>query len=153
MIRAQILTHWTGTGTEEDPNRYAIWDDFNFTPSEKCEDVTGQPSANLHPDPNMFIVQMVLYKATLTAIEADPKYRVLWSEEIIEFDDEITEPVVIEKPTEVEFDNLKAHLIDRGLIPNIGATVNKRTKKQIAAELITQLKMLPKAKKIIGDKL
>lgn len=43
-------------------------------------DVTGQPSENLFPDPNMYVVEIICDQTTLDAIEADDNYHVQWSE-------------------------------------------------------------------------
>jgi len=77
MNVAEIITPWIGTGTPADPNRPQLGDDHALS---KWEDVTGQPSANLKPLPNLFVVRAEMTDAVLTAIEADSTYEVLWSE-------------------------------------------------------------------------
>ena len=47
-------------------------------------DVTGQPVANIVPDPNLMAVLIECEAAVLDAIEKDSNYQVLWSEEIVE---------------------------------------------------------------------
>ena len=47
-------------------------------------DVTGQDAANIEPEPNLYNVVAEMSLSTLTAIEADANYNVLWSEEIID---------------------------------------------------------------------
>ena len=79
--RAEITTTWTGTGAQDDDNRPQLGDDYAL---RKWEDVTGQPSANLRPDPNLYVVRVECEEAVLDAIEADADYLVLWSEEIAE---------------------------------------------------------------------
>ena len=82
MWRAEILTDWIGDGlslaTGNRPhvaNAYAL---------ARYEDVTGQPSANLQPDPNQFIVRIECEVDVLEAIESDNDYLVLWSEEVVD---------------------------------------------------------------------
>ena len=78
MWLAEIATPWIGIGAEEDSNRPRVGDDYAIA---RWEDVTGQPSANLHPDPNLYIVLVRCEAAVLDAIEADDTYLVLWAEE------------------------------------------------------------------------
>jgi len=47
-------------------------------------DTSGQPSANLTPNPNLMTCWVECEEAVLDAIEADADYLVLWSEEIPE---------------------------------------------------------------------
>ena len=79
MWRAEIMTPWIGTGASTDANRPKLSDDYVIG----FEDVTGQPTGNLHPAPNLYIVQVECDAAMLNAIEADADYLVLWSEEIV----------------------------------------------------------------------
>ena len=82
MNRAEILTAWTGTGTEQDSYSPKITTDHPTI--AKYEDITGQPSANLTPNPNNFSSLIECDDATLAAIEADNQYYVVWSEVIPE---------------------------------------------------------------------
>ena len=76
-MKAEVLTAWVGDGVSiETANRPKLIDDY----SVKMEDVTGQPSANLHPDPNLYIVQIECDQATLDLIDADPNYVIGWVE-------------------------------------------------------------------------
>lgn len=77
MNVAEIITPWIGTGTETDLNRSQLGDDHALV---KWEDVTGQPSENIQPDPNLYIVRAEMTDAVLSDIEADATYEVLWSE-------------------------------------------------------------------------
>lgn len=81
MIKAEITTPWTGTGTMKDPNRPLLPDIFTI---KSWTDTTGQPAENLQPDPNIFIIEVVCEQAVLNAIELDDRFAVLWDEEIIE---------------------------------------------------------------------
>jgi len=76
MIQFEILTPWTGTGTEDDPNRPQIADDYDI---KKYEDTTGQAAANLYPNPNLFVAKIECEDAVFEAIDADDNYCVLWS--------------------------------------------------------------------------
>ena len=81
MYRAEVATTWTGTGAEDDANRPKLGDDYAL---KKFEDCTGQPSENLRPDPNLYVVRVECEEAVLAEIEDSPDYLVLWSEEIAE---------------------------------------------------------------------
>ena len=50
----------------------------------KYEDVTAQPSENLSPNPNLFACKIECDDVTLTAIEADPNYYVVYADVIPE---------------------------------------------------------------------
>lgn len=77
MNVTEIITPWIGAGTPADPNRPQLAVDHAIS---KWEDVTGQPSANLQPAPNLLVVCAEMTDASLAAIEADQTYEVLWSE-------------------------------------------------------------------------
>lgn len=81
MKQAEIITGWSGDGTTDSPNRPMISDTFQV---KKWEDVTGQSSNNLHPDPNTYILHITCEDDVLTQIEADSDYYVLWEEPIVE---------------------------------------------------------------------
>jgi len=65
MRLAQILTAWAGSGTALDPYRPLLLDLFTV---QTCEDVTGQPSANLPPAPNAMVARVRCTQATLDDI-------------------------------------------------------------------------------------
>jgi hypothetical protein len=76
-MKAEVITSWVGDGiSTETAHRPKIADDYTIW----CKDTTGQDAANLHPNPNMYIVQIECDQATLDAIEADSNYQVLWYE-------------------------------------------------------------------------
>ncbi|MGB8648862.1 MAG: hypothetical protein WCF84_26735 [Anaerolineae bacterium] len=87
MMRLQVLSPWVGTGTDADPLhpldtpadpfRAQISDDYTLV---SRVDVTGQPRSSLIPAPNVFVVEVVCDDTVAAAIDADPKYAVLWSE-------------------------------------------------------------------------
>lgn len=81
LYRAEILTPWVAAADDPSPmpsNHPKLADDYTFS---KWEDVTGQPSANIMPDPNLYIILVEAEQAIIEAIDADPDYEVLWSEE------------------------------------------------------------------------
>ena len=81
MIRAEIITPWAGSGAEQDPNRPRLFSDHVVS---KWEDVTGQSSANIPPESNMYIVLAECEESVMAQIETDNAYQVLWSEEIFD---------------------------------------------------------------------
>jgi len=83
MWNAEIATSWQGNGTDEVPFA-PILGALLTQEGEGWEDVTAQPSANLTPDPNVYIVRVRCEAETLDAIESDSRFLVLWSELIKE---------------------------------------------------------------------
>jgi hypothetical protein len=80
MILAQILTAWTGSGSEDDPHRPQLADDH---PLISCCDVTVTVAAHIVPSPNALVVQCQVDDYVMTQIEADANYgpaAVVWSE-------------------------------------------------------------------------
>ena len=78
-MKTEVITSWVGDGlSTETAYRPKVFDDYSDL---KIEDTTGQPTENLHPKPNMYIVQIECSPETLLEIEDDPLYQVLWSEE------------------------------------------------------------------------
>lgn len=76
-MKAHILTPWIGDGLSiETAYRPKIINDY----AVKMEDVTEQDSANLTPDPNLYIIGAECDQSTLSAILADSNYLVLWHE-------------------------------------------------------------------------
>lgn len=71
MKRARILSPWVGDGSRESPNRPAIADAF---PLRSWSDVTGTPAEQLHPTPNLLVVEVTCEDAVLTQIRAHPEY-------------------------------------------------------------------------------
>ena len=77
-----ILTTWTGDGlSTETANRPMLGDTYAL---QSMSDITGQPSANLHPDPNQYVVEAVADEATYLLIDADADYFVISVDEIEE---------------------------------------------------------------------
>lgn len=74
QLKAQFVTEWTGDGTEENPNHPTIDD----VPGNKSwTDITGQPAQNLHPAPNVYVVEVTAEEAVLDAI-ADAGHTEIW---------------------------------------------------------------------------
>jgi hypothetical protein len=74
MIEVTVITTWTGTGSETEPYRPRIADDY---PLESWRDVTSQPSGNIPPDPNLYIIRCSCDVMTLDAIRKDGRYKIL----------------------------------------------------------------------------
>ena len=83
MNRAEVLTMWEGDGLSQD-TAFSPQITTDHPTIAKYEDVTGQPSENLSPSPNIFLCKIECDDATLSAIEADANYEVFWSEVIPE---------------------------------------------------------------------
>ena len=80
--KADIVTPFIGDGSNEDnANRPQLGDDFPFI---RWEDITGTPSAQLTPSPNMYVLRVEVTEAVLSNIESDAVYLVLSSEEIVD---------------------------------------------------------------------
>jgi hypothetical protein len=76
MYRCEVMTTWNSSTSAN------IADVVLRYPGDWI-DVTGQPDANLTPNPNAVVFYGVVSNATLDAIEADAAVTVIWSEEII----------------------------------------------------------------------
>ena len=79
---ADIITPFIGDGsTIENANRPQLGDDYATI---RWSDITGTPSAQLAPSPNMYVLRAEVTEAILSDIESDGVYLVLSSEEIID---------------------------------------------------------------------
>jgi len=79
---ADIVTPFIGDGSDtENANRPQFGDDYPFI---RWEDITGTPTAQLTPSPNMYVLRAEVTEAVLSSIESDGTYLVLSSEEIID---------------------------------------------------------------------
>jgi hypothetical protein len=79
MYRACIVTAYVGTGSGSDPYRPRLADAY---PSIRSwQDVTGQSPTVIYPDPDAYSIEILCDEATLTALDADARFVVLWSEE------------------------------------------------------------------------
>jgi len=84
MWISEIATSWQGDGQSEETAFGPILGALLAREGEGFEDVTAQPTANLTPDPNVYIVRVRCEAATLDAIEADSRFYVCWAEPIEE---------------------------------------------------------------------
>ncbi len=82
MWRGELTTPWIGDGLSDDTANRPALSSYLASQGEKFEDVTGQPTVNLHPAPNLYAVYFEVEAATLDLIEADSTYFVVWAEEI-----------------------------------------------------------------------
>jgi hypothetical protein len=73
-MTAEILSPWAGDGSELTPNAPQLGTDHAI---DSFSDVTGTPSANLHPDPSFVQVKAVSDDLVMAAIEADTTYVVV----------------------------------------------------------------------------
>jgi hypothetical protein len=73
MYAVEVVTRWTESGGRREAEVVT-----------RCPgawtDATGQPDANLNPDPNAVVWRGVVDAAVLDALEADADVLVLWSE-------------------------------------------------------------------------
>ena len=143
MMIAQVLTPWL---MEED-NERALLDTLLVNHQGwKWTDITGQPRANISPDPNLYVVEVECDAKTLAAIEADSRFTVLW--------DDTKRPT--SAPSAAEFGLLVAYLGRNGLAASaaravIGNNPAGRTRAEISATLIAWLATRPKAA-VVEDK-
>ena len=75
MNLAEIITPW---GNKNGSLIAQLALDYPLTQT----DVTSQPSENLPPESNLFVVRATMTDAVLLSIEADSTYEVLWSDEL-----------------------------------------------------------------------
>jgi len=81
MWLAEIATRWQGDGKSTETGFGPLLGTLLTRPGEGFGDVTAQPSANLKPDPNCYVVRVRCEGGTLDVIEADSRFLVLWCEE------------------------------------------------------------------------
>ena len=160
MWRFQVVTDFVGTGTEADPNRPAIGDDYALS---KWEDVTGTPSASITPASNTYVIQAEAAESVLDSIEADNDYLVLWSSRIDEaeivqaqtymvFSLAAKERQAKDKggvPDANEFGQIRSYLARNGVSQAqikavIGTGANGRTRGEISGLLREWMKTLEK---------
>lgn len=136
---ARVLTPWT---QDEIIGKHALLDTLLVNHQGwKWTDVTAQPSANLHPDPNLYVVEVECDAKTLAAIEADSRFTVLW--------DDTKRPTSVSSAA--EFGLLVAYLGRNGLAASaaravIGNNPARRTRAEIADILREWLRTRPKGK-------
>jgi len=138
MNKAHILTPWDGDGSEDNPYHPLLSDAFPTTQSWR--DVTGQPVPNLHPDPNLLVIEVICDKETLSAIEADPRFLVIWGSDMSDKN---------EKPSTKIVSDIRSWLTSQSLSTSQATSIIKTSKtfEQISDELRTYLKTRPKKDK------
>lgn len=75
MVQGELLGPWHADRIPQIAKDYD-----GMTISE----TTGQLAESILPDPNLVTTHFICAEATLTAIEGDATYYVVWSEEIVE---------------------------------------------------------------------
>lgn len=76
-MKARILSPWAGTGSDDNPNRPLLEAVLAGRPGWSWTDVTAQPSENLQPDPNLYVLELTCDAPTLAAIEADARFHIV----------------------------------------------------------------------------
>ena len=138
MNKAHILTPWVGDGSEDNPNHPLLSD--AFPKIQTWRDITGQPCQNLHPDPNLYVVEVICDKEILNSIEADPRFFVIWGNDVSNKDD---------KPSTKTVSDMRTWLTSQSLSSSQATSIVKTSKtfEQISDELRTYLKTRPKKDK------
>jgi len=77
IIRAQVLTPWTGNGALASAYRPQLSDDYSGL---TWKDATDTEAAKLIPPVNLYIVEIVTDEPTYNAIAADARYSIVWAE-------------------------------------------------------------------------
>lgn len=88
LFTAILLTPWVGVGTYEDPYRPLLADAVPGV--QRWQDLTQE---EILPDPNLAELEILCDEAVLVTIEADARFFVLSSSEVVE----VVEEVVIEE--------------------------------------------------------
>ncbi len=73
--RGEVVTRWKSEPGRNDMELATLY-------AGAFTDVTGQPDANLVPDPNALVVAFEVDGTTLAAMQADATLIILWAEEI-----------------------------------------------------------------------
>ncbi len=81
MMRAEIAGPFSGDGTRAQRGYKAqVLDDYPEITGYR--DTTRHSGSEIIPDLNLIIVEITCSAETLALIEADPRYRIEWSEEL-----------------------------------------------------------------------
>lgn len=80
LQRALVATPWTGNGTPGNAFRPLVADVF----AVDWSDWTGQGAANLVPSPNLFLVEVTADETVVQAIDADSRFEVLATEDVVD---------------------------------------------------------------------
>ena len=75
IIHGEAVTRWVS-----EPGRNDMEIALNYNGA--FTDTTGQPDANIAPDPNAFVVFFEVEDTTLEAMQKDANLVILWTEEI-----------------------------------------------------------------------
>ncbi len=75
MVQGELISPWHGDRILQIARDYE-----GMTISE----TTGQLAESILPDPNLVTTHFICDEATLTSIENDATYYIVWSEEIVE---------------------------------------------------------------------
>ncbi len=78
MLRAAIVTSWTGSGRAGDPYRPLAGDLYGL---QSWTDVTGQDARYLPPAPNALVIEVECAPEVLAQMDADG-VPILWAEEV-----------------------------------------------------------------------
>ncbi len=79
LVRAEILTPWEDVANET--GGVQRWPLVSSVFRLACwQDITGQPSANLLPNPNLFSILAVADETEIAAIKLDNRFFVVWEE-------------------------------------------------------------------------
>lgn len=132
MVLCEIITPWTGDGTEDDVYRPLLMDQYRM----KFSDATGQPSGALWPQPNIFVIWAEVYEEDVDLIKAGADFYVLYVGD--ESDQE---------PSAQEFGQLRSYLGQQGMDQEainaaIGNASNGRSRSDISNDLKTWLRGL-----------
>ncbi len=141
MTNACIVTPWSGDGltraTAFAPALQTAYALLSYT------DITGQPSANIPPLPNLFAMQCTLDDATAAALFHDP----VWQPAILWMDNYRPKDTV---PPDTEYYVLCAAFAAEESVSlqqiqaAIGSLVNGRTREEIANAAIAFMRTLTK---------
>jgi hypothetical protein len=77
-VKAQVMSPWAGDGKmRETAFRPRVCDDYQI---ERFNDISGQKAEVIIPGPNLLVVEIECSAETLTTIESDLTYYIIWSE-------------------------------------------------------------------------
>ena len=157
MYQCEIITPFAGDGSEDNPNRPKLGDDYAL---RKWEDITGTPSASITPSPNLYAVLVECEEAVLGAIEKDNVYPVVWAQELLEEGGDIALRAAVRPegqdgkerdaiPSNGDFGQIRSFLArnkvsQAQITAVIGTGAQGRSRGEIAEQLRAWMKTLPK---------
>ncbi len=147
---AEVLTSWNTNS-----HNWSVISDL-LSDGDSAEDMTGQETSVIEPQPNLVIWRAYISDETLTVLEDDDDHVVLTSEEM---DDDpqplsdaatrATRPTLREQkrknepPTQTERTKLRAHLQSRSVPANIiGRIEAKSTRRNVTDEVVKYCRTL-----------